>query len=227
MWDKNDEKTNMNFILPEIESYCENHTTEEPEILAELNRSTHLKILQPRMLSGHFQGRLLSLLSKMISPKNILEIGTYTGYSAICLAEGLQENGKLTTIDINYELEDFARSYIKKSVFSDKIIQKIGDASIIIPTLKETFDLVFIDADKPNYLNYYNLILPKINKGGYIIADNVLWSGKVLTPDKNKDESTQALLEFNKAVQEDKRVENILLPIRDGLMILQKTNNND
>lgn len=212
----------MDFIDTAINDYCEEHTSSESSVLAKLNRETHLKILQPRMLSGHLQGRLLSMLSKMIQPKNILEIGTYTGYSAICLAEGLQKEGKLITIDINFELEDFAKKHIQQSEYSRQIIQKIGDAIEIIPTLNEKFDLVFIDADKPNYKLYYELVLPKINSGAYIIADNVLWSEKVLNPDSNKDESTQALVELNQFIQADERVENVLLPVRDGLMLIRK-----
>ena len=212
----------MEFIEQKIEDYSENHTTAESDVLYDLNRTTNAKVLQPRMLSGHLQGRLLSMLSKMIAPKRILEIGTYTGYSAICMAEGLAEDGKLITIDINYELEDIVKTYIHKAKLENKIIQKVGDALEIIPTLNERFDLVFIDADKDNYLNYYNLVFPMLNKGGYIIADNVLWSGKVLEPEKHKDADTQALIEFNKTIHADTRVENILLPIRDGLMILRK-----
>jgi predicted O-methyltransferase YrrM len=212
----------MEFIDKKLEEYSENHTTAESAILYDLNRTTNSKVLQPRMLSGHLQGRLLSMLSKMIAPKRILEIGTYTGYSAICMAEGLSENGKLITIDINYELEDLVKTYIHKAGFEHKIIQKVGDALEIIPTLNERFDLVFIDADKDNYLNYYNMIFPMLNEGGYIIADNVLWSGKVLEPEKHKDTDTQTLLEFNKTIQADIRVENILLPIRDGLMVVRK-----
>lgn len=212
----------MDFIDEKIEEYAENHTTAESSVLYELNRMTHTKVLQPRMLSGHLQGRILSFVSKMVQPDNILEIGTYTGYSAICLAEGLRDTGQLITIDINYELENMAKLYIQKAGMNEKIVQKIGDAMEIIPQLKQTFDLVFIDADKDNYLNYYRLIFPMLRVGGYIIADNVLWSGKVVEPEKNTDKDTQALLEFNRVVQEDERVENILLPVRDGLMLVRK-----
>jgi len=212
----------MHFLPEQIDEYVGAHTQPESEVLQDLNRKTHLKILQPRMLSGHFQGRLLSMISHMISPKRILEIGTYTGYSALCMAEGLAENGKIITIDINYELEDIIRTYFDKAGVSDKIELKIGDAMEIVPALDEEFDLVFIDADKSNYLNYYNLVLPKVGKNGLIIADNVLWSGKVVDGENNKDLDTQTLIEFNKFVHEDNRVQNVLLPVRDGLMILRK-----
>jgi predicted O-methyltransferase YrrM len=214
----------MDFIHTEIENYCEAHTSPESQLLAQLNRNTHLKVLQPRMLSGHYQGRLLSMLSNMIRPSSILEIGTYTGYSAICLAEGLTENGQLVTIDINHELEDFAQQHIEASANAKQIKQIIGNALQIIPTLKQTFDLVFIDADKPNYPHYLNLTLPLLNQGAYLIADNVLWDGKVLAHKREKiqDESTRAIIEFNQMVQNDTTLENILLPIRDGLMIVRK-----
>ncbi|MEQ8927760.1 MAG: O-methyltransferase [Fulvivirga sp.] len=212
----------MEFIDTKIQVYAEKHTDEEPVVLKELNRETHLKVLKPRMLSGHLQGRVLSMFSKMISPKYILEVGTYTGYSAICMAEGLQPDGKLITIDINEELESIVSKYVKKAGFDDKIIQKFGNALDIIPELDYTWDLVFIDADKDNYTNYYDLVIDNVNSGGYIIADNVLWSGKVVAKVKSNDTDTQALIEFNKKVHSDNRVENILLPIRDGLMILRK-----
>ena len=209
----------MHFISSELEEYIEVHSENEPELLAALNRETHQKILQPRMLSGHFQGRILSLLSKLIRPKNVLEIGTYTGYSALCLCEGLHERGFLHTIDIKEELHDFQRKYFDKSPWGKKITQHIGDATAIIPQLDITFDLVFIDADKENYINYFNLIVPKMNKGGVILSDNVLWSGKVLHPLKANDRSTQILVEYNKLLKTDMRVETILLPIRDGLSV--------
>ena len=174
------------------------------------------------MLSGHFQGRVLSMLSHMINPKTVLEIGTYTGYSAICLAEGLLDNGKIYTIDINEELESMVNKYIEKSDLKDTIINQIGDAIEIIPTIKETFDLVFIDADKSNYSNYYDLVFDKVNSGGYIIADNVLWSGKVTDPKKSLDADTIALIAFSEKVTNDDRVQNVLFPIRDGLMIARK-----
>jgi len=213
----------MEFIAEELQAYCDLHTDEEPEVLQTINRETHLRILKPRMLSGHFQGRFLSFLSKLQRPTNILEIGTYTGYSAICLAEGLQENGKLITIDCNEELEGFVLENIEKAGKNGKIEFVLGDAKHIIPTLKLNFDLVFIDADKINYGLYYDLIFDKLNPNALIIADNVLWSGKII--DKNikpSDEDTHALLAFNKKIQDDNRVENILLPVRDGLMISRK-----
>lgn len=210
----------MNLIDDQLALYAESHTTPENEILQHLNRETHANILIPQMLSGHLQGRLLSMISKMIQPKRILEIGTYTGYSAICLAEGLQTDGVLHTIDINDELEDMIKKYLQQSSVVDKIHLHIGNALEIIPSLNEQFDLVFIDADKENYTNYYNLVFDKVNKGGYILADNVLWSGKVL--DTKKDKDTEALDTYNKMVQQDKRVENVLLPVRDGIMITRK-----
>lgn len=212
----------MEFIDKEIDDYVCNHSSEENDILKQLNRNTHVKILQPRMLSGHFQGRLLSMFSNMIRPKNILEIGTYTGYSALCLAEGLQEDGKLITLDINAQLEPFVREHLVKSPLNDQIDFRVVDAMEHIPTLIEEFDLVFIDADKQNYLNYYHLIFDKVKTGGYIIADNVLWSGKVVQTEGKIDKDTALLQEFNAMIQADERVENILLPIRDGLMVVRK-----
>jgi predicted O-methyltransferase YrrM len=212
----------MHFLPEDIDLYSDSHTEQESAILSDLDRKTHLKVLQPRMLSGHFQGRLLSMLSHIKRPKRILEIGTYTGYSALCLAEGLAEDGKVYTIDINYELQDMVKDYVERACLSDQIEMLIGDAMEIIPNLNEEFDLVFIDADKSNYINYYNLIFPKVKKNGLIIADNVLWSGKVVDGEKNKDLDTQVLIEFNKLVHEDERVQNVLLPIRDGLMVLRK-----
>lgn len=211
----------MEFIAPEIDDYCEKHTSPESELLSKLNRETHAKVLQARMLSGHFQGRLLSMFSQMIQPKNILEIGTYTGYSALCLAEGLQNKGKLITIDVNEELEVFVRDFFKQSPLHSKIDFQIGNALEIIPTLEITFDLVFIDADKLNYDKYYDLIFDKVRKGGYIISDNVLWSGKVAHDSKN-DKDTIAIRAFNQKIKDDYRVENILLPIRDGLLVARK-----
>jgi predicted O-methyltransferase YrrM len=211
----------MEFISKELDEYCVGHTSTENEILNKLNRETHAKILQPRMLSGHFQGRFLSMLSHMIRPKNILEIGTFTGYSALCLAEGLQENGKLLTIDVNEELENFVRGFLNQSSLKNKIEFRIGNALDIIPKLTQTFDLVFIDADKLNYHKYYDLVFDKVNQGGYIISDNVLWSGKVFDPSK-KDKDTVSIRAFNKKLHEDPRTENILLPIRDGLIVVRK-----
>lgn len=209
----------MHFLSETLENYVAQHSQDEPEVLKELARETHLKVLQPRMLSGHFQGRVLSLLSKLLRPLYILEIGTYTGYSAICLAEGLQPNGELHTIDVNEELASFQQEYFEKSGFGKQIIQHLGDAKKIIPLLNFTFDLVFIDADKENYSNYFELVLPKMNKGGLILSDNVLWSGKVVEPVKPTDKSTLALLEYNKKLKEDPRIETVLLPIRDGLTV--------
>jgi predicted O-methyltransferase YrrM len=213
----------MEITNTRIQNYCDEHTSLESDVLKNLNRDTHANVLQPRMLSGHFQGRLLSMLSKMIKPKMILEIGTYTGYSAICLAEGLAENGKLITIDVNAEQEHRVRKYIAEAGLQNQIQFIIGDALNIIKTLPHTYDLIFIDADKPNYTNYYDLVFDKLNKGGYIIADNVLWSGKVVDEKEiTKDKDTQILDTFNKKIQQDERVENILLPIRDGLMVVRK-----
>lgn len=209
----------MHFISQELEDYIEQHSEKEPELLAALDKETYQKILLPRMLSGHFQGRVLSMLSKLIRPVNILEIGTYTGYSALSLCEGMQENGQLHTIDIKEELVDFQRKYFNKSPWGNQIIQHLGEAIDIIPTLKMKFDLVFIDADKENYINYFELIVPKMNKGGVILSDNVLWSGKVLEPLKKNDLSTKILLEYNLLLKNDPRVETVLLPIRDGLTV--------
>ncbi len=209
----------MHFISEELEQYIEKHSANEPELLQQLNKETYQKILQPRMLSGHFQGRVLSMLSKIIQPKHILELGTYTGYATLCMAEGLATNGTIDTIDINEELEDIQQKYFSASAFKDQIIQHVGNALDIIPTLNKKFDLVFIDADKENYINYWNLIVPMMNKGGIILSDNVLWSGKVLEDVQKNDKSTPILLEFNKLVNEDTRVETVLLPIRDGLTV--------
>lgn len=214
----------MNFIAEEIENYITKHAENEPEILKTLSRETHLKVLRPRMLSGHLQGRVLSLLSKLMQPKTILEIGTYTGYSAICLAEGLQENGSLHTIDNNEELHTLQRNYFNKSGFGEKIIQHTGDATAIIPKLNQIFDLVFIDADKTNYSNYFDLVIDKINTGGLIITDNVLWSGKVLEKDPSKDIDAVALKAYNKKLREDNRVETVILPVRDGLSLTRIKN---
>lgn len=209
----------MHFISEELEDYIEKHSVAEPELLQQLNKETYQKILQPRMLSGHFQGRVLSMLSKILNPKHILELGTYTGYATLCLAEGLQNNGTIDTIDINEELEDIQQKYFSKSPFKDQIIQHVGNALDIVPTLNKKFDLVFIDADKENYINYWNLIVPMMNKGGIILSDNVLWSGKVLEDVQKNDKSTPILLDYNKIVNEDPRVETVLLPIRDGLTV--------
>jgi len=210
----------MNFIDQSIQLYAEQHTSEESHLLKNINRDTHAKVLMPRMLSGHFQGRILSMISHMIKPKHILEIGTYTGYSALCLAEGLHQDGRLTTIDINEELEDYVRTHINKAGLTTKINFIIGDALQVIPTLKETFDLVFMDADKENYGEYIDVVINKTRLGGFILADNVLWSGKVLRDNQDKD--TISIINFNQKIQQDKRVENVLLPIRDGIMIMRK-----
>ena len=213
----------MHFIPENLDDYVVSHSENEPELLQELNRETYQKILQPRMLSGHYQGRILSMISKLVNPKNILEIGTYTGYSALCLAEGMQSNGVLHTIDVNEELVDFQRKYFDKSGYGKQIHQYLGNALEIIPKLDTTFDLVFIDADKENYSNYFNVIIDKLNTGGIIISDNVLWSGKVLeTTFKIYDTSTPALIEYNALLKKDKRIETVVLPIRDGLTISRK-----
>ena len=212
----------MDFLSEEIVTYVAQHTENEPPILNELNHETWEKVLIPRMLSGHIQGRVLSMLAHMINPKNILEIGTYTGYSALCFAEGLQKDGKIHTIDINEELETMVNKYIEKANLRDTIINHIGNALDIIPNLNEEFDLVFIDADKTNYSNYYDLVFDKVKSGGYIIADNVLWSGKVVEKHDNLDPDTLALISYSKKIQNDDRVQNVLFPVRDGLMIARK-----
>lgn len=209
----------MHFISQHLEDYIEQHSEKEPALLAALNKETYQKILLPRMLSGHFQGRVLSMLSKLIRPLNILEIGTYTGYSALCLCEGMQENGQLHTIDIKEELIDFQRKHFDKSPWGNQIVQHLGEAVAIIPTIELKFDLVFIDADKENYLNYFELILPKMNKGGVILSDNVLWSGKVMEPLHPNDVPTKVLMEYNQLLATDARIETVLLPIRDGLTV--------
>ena len=209
----------MHFISEELEDYIEKHSQAEPPLLAQLNKETYQKVLLPRMLSGHFQGRVLSMLSKLIRPTNILEIGTYTGYATLCLCEGMQKNGQLHTIDIKEELVDFQRKYFDQSEWGTQIVQHLGEGTAIIPTLDLKFDLVFIDADKENYLNYYELILPKMNRGGIILSDNVLWSGKVLEPLQPNDLSTKILIEYNELLRNDPRLETVLLPIRDGLTV--------
>ena len=209
----------MHFISDDLQTYVTNHSANEPLLLTQLDKETHQKVLQPRMLSGHFQGRFLSLLSKIIRPKHILEIGTYTGYAALCLAEGLQENGTLDTIEINEELVTIQNKYFQLSPWAHQIKNQLGNALDIIPTLNKKFDLVFIDADKENYINYLNLIVPMMTAGGIILSDNVLWSGKVLENLNPKDESTKILLEYNKLLKNDSRIETVLLPIRDGLTV--------
>ncbi|KAF0239101.1 MAG: hypothetical protein FD181_486 [Prolixibacteraceae bacterium] len=210
------------YRLKEIDKYILNHIEPEDEVLKELNRETHLKVLGARMISGHLQGQVLSMLSKMIRPKTILELGTFTGYSAICLAKGLQKGGKLITIEIDDELEGFAKKYFGKAGIQHKIEQRIGPALEIIPILTETFDLVFIDAHKPEYPAYYNAVFEKVNSGGYIIADNTLWSGKVLENPAEDDFQSQGIICFNDMVRNDGRVEKVILPLRDGMTIIRK-----
>ncbi len=207
-------------LLPEnIEIYIEKHSAQEPKLLKQLNKETWQKVLHPRMISGAYQGRILSMLSKLINPKNILEIGTFTGYSALCLVEGLQKDGKLYTIDKNEELDDFAQDYFKKSEYHSQIIKLTGNAVELIPTLDLTFDLVFLDADKQNYCRYFDLIINKMNRGGVIISDNVLWYGKVAEPVDDKDKDTKELVRYNKLLASDSRIESVILPIRDGLTV--------
>jgi predicted O-methyltransferase YrrM len=213
----------MEFIAPELLAYCEDHSSAEDEVLQHVKRETFAKVLMPRMLSGHLQGKTLELLVKMLNPKTILEIGTYTGYSGICLARGLGKNGKLITLDINDELETMVRGFFEKSGLSSKIDYRLGNALDIIPTIDGNFDMVFIDADKANYIKYYELVVERVNPGGIILADNVLWSGKILVEEGKKiDKDTQVILDYNLMVQNDPRVENVLLPIRDGLMLARK-----
>ena len=211
----------MEFLAPEIDAYVGAHTQEETDLLQRLNRETNMNVLYPRMLSGHLQGRVLSMMAKMISPRTILEIGTYTGYSAICMAEGLAEGGTLYTIDINEELETMVRGYLAEANLESTVDFRIGHAAEIIPQIEDTFDMVFIDADKENYSRYYDLVIDKLSPGGYIIADNVLWSGKV-ADDKSIDKETSALRAYSQKVHADDRVENVLFPIRDGLLVARK-----
>jgi len=211
----------MDFLPAEIQRYVEDHTQSESDLLQEINRKTHLQELMPRMISGHLQGRVLSMISNMIKPRRILEIGTYTGYGTLSLAEGLTSDGMIYTIDINEELQERAIENIKKSPDVHKIKYLLGDASEIIPGLNDIWDLVFIDADKENYIKYYEMVLPEVKKNGIIIADNVLWNGKVID-DEVKDIDTEQIREFNQLVQKDTRVQNVIFPIRDGLMILRK-----
>ena len=211
----------MDFLPEPLQHYIEENTEAESGLLHQINRETHLNVLKPRMLSGHLQGRVLSMLSHMIRPTNILEIGTYTGYSALCLAEGMSADGKLITIDVNEELEDQVNSYFEQSDYKDQIEFKVGNAQEIIPTLSYEWDMVFIDADKGSYPAYFEMTLPKVKKGGFIIIDNVLWSGKVAEMDKT-DKATESMRAFNKMVHDHDGVQNVLFPIRDGLMILRK-----
>lgn len=209
----------MHFLSEELENYAAQHTEDEPLLLQELNKRTHLNVLQPRMISGHFQGRFLSLLSKMVQPRTILEIGTYTGYATLCLAEGLHPEGVLHTIDIKEELTDLQREFFDRSGYGNQIVQHLGKAADIIPSLNTTFDLVFIDADKQNYAHYFDLVIEKMNHGGIILSDNVLWSGKVVEEVKHNDKHTQALMAYNQKIKDDPRVETVLLPIRDGITL--------
>jgi predicted O-methyltransferase YrrM len=211
----------MEILEPSLLNYAEEHTSPEDKLLSSVNRETNAKVMMPRMLSGHLQGKVLMMISHMVKPKTILEIGTYTGYSAICLAAGLQDGGKLITIDINEELESMVRNNFQQAGLGDKIEYRIGNALEIVPALHEIFDLVFIDADKENYNKYYDLVFDKVTLGGFLLADNVLWNGKVL--DAKPDKDTRAIKAFNKKVQDDPRVENVLLPIRDGIMLMHKT----
>jgi caffeoyl-CoA O-methyltransferase len=212
----------MEFLPKEIDEYVLKHTPKESDILYQINRETHLKVMQPRMLSGHFQGQLLKFLAEMIQPKSILEIGTYTGYSAIAMAEGLPENAILTTIDTNVELEKMIDSFVCKAELKNKIVQLTGNALEIIPTLNQKFDLVFIDADKRNYKNYLDLVIDKVDSGGYILTDNVLWSGKVTLPEDKMDLDTKLINEYNDYVQAHPKLKSILLPVRDGLYLSRK-----
>lgn len=209
----------MHFLSPILENYIRDNSEAEPEILTELTRETHLKVVQPRMITGHFQGRVLSLLSKIISPKNILEIGTYTGYSAICLAEGLQQTGELHTIEVNEELHDLQRKYFDKSGYGTQIVQHTGDALDIVPTLDLCFDLIFIDAQKVNYDAYFEAAIKKTRSGSIILSDNVLWSGKVVEPLAKSDKATAVLIDYNQKLKNDPRVETVILPVRDGLTL--------
>lgn len=209
----------MHFLPEHIDQYAVDHSENEPELLQQLTRETWQKVLAPRMSSGHYQGRVLSMISKLIHPKNILEIGTFTGYAALCLAEGMQANGSLHTIDINEELYDIQRKYFDASSYGNQIIQHTGNAVDIIPELTTSFDLVFIDADKSNYETYLELLLPKLTSGAVILSDNVLWSGKVVEKVNPKDIDTKALLQYNKILKEHPKLETVLLPIRDGLTI--------
>jgi predicted O-methyltransferase YrrM len=212
----------INFIDDNILNYSISKSEKESKLLNDLYRETYLKVLNPRMISGHYQGRILSLISKIISPKKILEIGTYTGYSAICLCEGMDKDGILHTIDNNKELVEIQNKYFKKANLTNKIVQHSGDAKNIIHSIDEEFDIVFIDADKESYPEYYDLIINKVRSGGIIIADNILWSGKILEKVEKDDQATKSIIEFNNKIIEDDRVKNIILPIRDGLNIVRK-----
>lgn len=211
----------MEFLPADLQKYVEDHSEPESDLLQRINRETHLHVLKPRMLSGHLQGRVLSILSHMIRPKRILEIGTYTGYATLCLAEGLAMDGKITTIDTNEELSIRTKSYFSESTYKHQIEMKIGKAAEVIPLLQERWDLVFIDADKENYATYFDLTIDQVNEGGFLIADNVLWSGKV-ADQRHQDEATESIRSFNRKVHADPRVQSVLFPIRDGLMMMRK-----
>ena len=212
----------MHFLPEKLDNYIVSHSEAEPQLLQQLTRETYQKVLQPIMLSGPYQGRILSMISKIVRPKTILELGTFTGYSTLCLAEGLQKEGTIDTIDINEELVDFQRKYFNLSGYGSKITQHVGNATDIIPTLNKSFDLIFIDADKPNYCHYFHLVIDKLKQGGVLLSDNVLWHGKVIEPLEEKDLSTKALLEFNTLLNTDERLETVMLPIRDGLTLSRK-----
>ena len=209
-------------ITEELEEYCEAHSTPESDLLYRLNRETNLKCIKPRMISGHLQGRLLSFISQMMRPKRILEIGTYTGYATLCLAEGLSDDGRIDTIEVDEELEEMIRRYFSQSAYNEKITLHIGDALQVLKQLDATWDLVFMDAEKDDYIAYYELVLPRLRQGGIILADNVLWSGKVIQEVKTGDKETRALMKFNDYILADKRVKNFLLPFRDGIMVIEK-----
>jgi len=212
----------MNYINEHLEDYIIKHSQQEPRILKDLNRETNLKVLQPRMISGAHQGRLLSIISKIISPTKILEIGTFTGYSTLCLSEGLTKGGRIHTVDINEELYDFQRKYFKKSPFNDNIIQHLGNALEVIPTMDNNFDLIFLDADKNKYPEYLDVLISKLKIGGVLLSDNVLWDGKVLNPISEKDISTKAIVKYNKLLSQREDMDTVILPIRDGLTISRK-----
>jgi len=209
-------------MILNLDNYIEQHSSEEPELLKQLNRETHVQIINPRMLSGHVQGRILKMICTMVQPTCVLELGTFTGYSALCLAEGMPDNGIVHTVEVNDELEEFAQSYFAQSPYGKKIKQHIGDALEMIKSLNETFDLVFIDADKREYLDYYNAIFDKVRKGGYILADNTLWDGKVIEQVDPNDKQTIGVMAFNDFVAKDERVETVIIPLRDGLTLIRK-----
>ncbi len=212
----------FDLIAQELEDYCEEHTSDERELLYQLYRETNLKVIKPRMISGKLQGAFLTFIAKMIKPENVLEIGTFTGYSTICLAEGLPQTGKIDTIEVDMELEDIIRKYVSKSGYENQINLLLGNALEIIPNLNKSWDLVFVDADKKDYLAYYKLILPQMKKGAVMLVDNVLWSGKVLNDVPENDKDTKAIMAFNDYVQQDANVKNMILPFRDGMMLIEK-----